>query len=310
MTAIGLAGGRERRLALEHGAHDQALERDPDREQIEDLLAGEHRDVRAAVALADEQPLVAQGLDRFAHRRAGDAEVRRELGLGEARPRRDDAVEDAGAQRGDDGLAGGDGLDGETAHGTSEGRRSRVRRERSPQGARRDGPQAGAARLRPAPGGAADVQDRVRIGVDLGGMRRDVLERVVEEVERPRAVAARHGEHTAARSERERHGLARPRQRPRHRDHGREQLVAVAPDAVAALAGEPLEPAGQPVAAGQRLDAAAQPRAAVERALAVAARHFVRHGLDGPGPVDQRATAGERDDLDHHWRGSVHCLTI
>ena len=112
--------------------------------------------------------------------------------------------------------------------GTREGRRSRVRRERSPQRARRDGAQAGAARLRPAPGGAADVQDRVRIGVDLGGMRHDVLERVAEEVERSRALAARHGEHTPAGPERERHGLARPRQRPRHRDDGREQLVAVA----------------------------------------------------------------------------------
>src|SRR3954447_907167 len=115
----GLAGGRERRAALDHGAHDQALERDPDREQVEDLLVGEHRDVRAAVALANEQPLVAEGLDRFAHGRAGDAEARRELGLGKARPGRDDAVQDAGAQRGDDGLAGGDGLDGETAHGTA-----------------------------------------------------------------------------------------------------------------------------------------------------------------------------------------------
>jgi hypothetical protein len=58
---------------------------------------------------------VAQGLDRFAHRRAGDAEVGRELGLGKARPWRDDAVQDAGAQRGDDGLPGRDRLDGETA---------------------------------------------------------------------------------------------------------------------------------------------------------------------------------------------------
>jgi hypothetical protein len=50
----GLAGWLERRLALEHGAHDQALERDPHGEQVEDLLGGEHRDVRAAVAFANE----------------------------------------------------------------------------------------------------------------------------------------------------------------------------------------------------------------------------------------------------------------
>ena len=77
-------------------------------------------------------------------------------------------------------LAGGDGL----ARGFE--RLARERRYR----VGRDGPQAGAARLRPAPRGAAHVQDRVRIGVDLGGMRRDVVERVAEEIERSRALAA------------------------------------------------------------------------------------------------------------------------
>ena len=86
-TAMASRAGASGARALEHCAHDQALERDADGEQVEDFFAGQHRDVRAAVALAHEQALVAEGLDGRAHRRAGDAELRRELGLGQRRAR-------------------------------------------------------------------------------------------------------------------------------------------------------------------------------------------------------------------------------
>ena len=111
-----LARRFQRRAALEHGAHDQALDRDPDREEVQDLLAREHRDVRAAVGLADEQALVAERLDGGADRRARDAELGRELQLGQPHAGLDLAVEDPRAQRDDDRFLGRDRPHGKSAH--------------------------------------------------------------------------------------------------------------------------------------------------------------------------------------------------
>ena len=74
------------------------------------------RDERAAVALALEQALVAERLDRGADRRAGDAELARQVGLGQRRAGLDRAVEDLLAQRDDDGFGGRDRGDGESGH--------------------------------------------------------------------------------------------------------------------------------------------------------------------------------------------------
>ena len=60
-----------------------------------------------------------------------------------------------------------------------------------------------------------------------------------------------------------------------------------------------LEPVPQPATACQRLRPATESRTAVERALAVAAGQLVGNGVNGPGPVEQRAATGEGDDLDH-----------
>ena len=106
----------ERRGALEHLADDQALDRDPDAEQVADVVVAEDRDERAAVALALEQALVAERLDRGPDGRAGDAELARQVGLGERRPGRDRAVEDLLAQRDDDGFGRRDRGDGESGH--------------------------------------------------------------------------------------------------------------------------------------------------------------------------------------------------
>ena len=101
---------------VEQLAHDQALDRDADVEQVPHFFAGHQRHERAAVALALEQALVAERLDGGAHRRAGDAELAREIHLGQRRAGLDRAVKDLLAQRDDDGFGGGDRGDGESAH--------------------------------------------------------------------------------------------------------------------------------------------------------------------------------------------------
>ena len=106
----------ERRVAREQLAHDQALDRDPDAEEVQHFLAREQRHERAAIALALEQPFVAERLDGGAHGRTGHAELAREVDLGQRRARLDRAVEDLLAQRDHDGFSGGDRGDGESAH--------------------------------------------------------------------------------------------------------------------------------------------------------------------------------------------------
>ena len=96
------------------------------------VVAREQRHERAAVALALEQALVAEGLDRGAHRRAGDAELAREVGLRQRRAGLDRAVEDLLAQRDDDGFGGRDRGDGETGHQAAISVPCRRRRTRAP----------------------------------------------------------------------------------------------------------------------------------------------------------------------------------
>ena len=185
-----------------------------------------------------------------------------------------DAVEDAGAQRGDDGLAGGDRLDGETAHQAPRGsagagyvgERSRPARPARRRACRRCAPPPGATgrvlTYRIASGSAS---------ISAGRRRRPRTRRRTGTSARglsPRDTASTRAARTRARAPRPRAppAAAAPCATTRASSSSPSR-----PDAVAALAGEPLEPARQPVAAGQRLHAAAQHRAAVERALAVAA---------------------------------------
>ena len=100
-----------------------------------------------------------------------------------------------------------------------------------------------------APGGYADAT-----GVEVA---QHGLEGAAEQVERAGALAAGDGDHASPGPDGECHGFARATQGARHRDDAGERLLAALLAAVAALAGQALEPARQPVSVRQRLHAPA-----------------------------------------------------
>jgi hypothetical protein len=85
--------------ALQDLTHDQALERDPDREEIQHVLAGQLGNDRAPDAPALKQPFVTERLDGGPDCRPRDTEGRGELELGEPFARHDATIEDARARR-------------------------------------------------------------------------------------------------------------------------------------------------------------------------------------------------------------------
>ena len=205
---------------------------------------------------------------------ASSSSGRRHAGL-------DLAVEDPRAQRDDDGFLRRDRPHGQSAHQAAKIVGRRISAPASSRG--RDSAHAQRARLVAPPRRRAHVEhalgrhaQRIRVEVAEHG-----LERRAELLQRaglsPRETATNRLPERAASATSSRAPALR---RAPARSTRASDSSPLSSSPYAALAGQPLEPAGQPVTVRQRLDAPAQGGAAIERALAVAASLLVHDRLD------------------------------